>query len=416
MSDVLERSNMLLALKRVKANKGCPGTDNISLEDIDRFLIENWRGIKIALIEGKYRPNPVKVIYIPKPKGGKRMLGIPYIVDRLIQQALLQKLSPYFDNKFSNSSFGFRPNRNAHQAVLQAREFQRRGYHFVVDIDLEKFFDKVNHDVLMGIIAKQVEDKMILKLIRRYLQAGMMEYGVEVTRTAGTPQGSPLSPLLSNILLDIYDKELELRGHKFCRYADDSLIFVKSEYSAKRVFASISKFLEERLRLKINQNKSKVRSSWGCTFLGYSFLGKKNPKIRCGNNAFLKFKWMIKQLTRGHRRMNMDERIEKLNEYIRGWCAYFKLVETGRKFEEVDMWIRTRLRMCLMKQWFYPRTRIRNLINLGMPQEEACGYGRHKRWWHYATLHHTKFCLNNKFWDQKGLKGVIRNLERFGNI
>lgn len=416
MADVLERGNMFQALKRVKSNKGSAGIDGMTTDQMDKFLKDRWLDIKKELLNGQYCPSPVKQIYIPKKNGKMRMLGIPTVLDRLIQQALSQKLSAIFDKDFSVYSFGFRPKKSAHQAINLAKYYQTQGHQTTVEIDLEKFFDVVNHDLLMSMIAKKVQDKMILKLIRKYLRTGMMSNGIEKKREIGTPQGSPLSPLLSNILLDELDKELEKRGHKFCRYADDFIIFVKTESSAARVLSSLKNFIEKKLKLKVNDDKSKVGPSYKALFLGYSFLGKLKPKLRCSEATLKSFKEKIREITKGHRREGIEKKIERLNIYLRGWVGYFQLAETFKKLEDLDGWIRSRLRMCLMKQWFFPRTRIRNLINLGMPIEEAKGYGSHRRWWFYAQLHHTRFYLNNKYWAEKGFRGIIDNLVMLGKI
>jgi group II intron reverse transcriptase/maturase len=416
MPDVLKGENLLLALKRVRSNKGCPGIDGMTVEEMTSHLKGHWPSIKEQILSGSYEPGPVKVIYIPKKNGSKRMLGIPCVIDRFIQQAIAQKLSSLFDSTFSENSFGFRPGRSALQAVSKAKTFQEQGYQTAIDLDLEKFFDLVNHDILMSIIAKRIEDKMILRLIRKYLQAGMMIEGLCKKRDLGTPQGSPLSPLLSNIILNDLDKELERRGHKFCRYADDVLIFLKSERAGDRVYKSIKHFIEKKLKLKVNEEKSKVAPAWKCCFLGYAFLGKKIPKIRCSKDSIEAFKENVRRITRGHSRNGVEKKIAKLNVYIRGWAGYFQLSETKAKMKNLDSWIRSRLRMCLMKQWFFPRTRIRNLMNLGMPREEAIGYYKHKRWWFYAQLHHTKFYLNNKYWEDKGFKGILDNFAKFGYV
>lgn len=280
MLDILERGNMFQALKRVQDNKGCPGIDGMTVTELPEYLRTRWLEIRKTILNGTYIPKPVKAIHIPKPQGGQRMLGIPTVSDRLIQQAILQKLAPLFDEGFSTHSFGFRSGRNAHQALQQALGFQKQGYVFTVDIDLEKFFDTVNHDRLMSRLAESVKDKKLLLLLRRYLQTGMMSDGVCITRDRGTPQGSPLSPLLSNIVLDELDKELEYRGHKFCRYADDCNIYVRSKASGERVYASVKRFIERTLRLTVNTDKSAVDFSWRRSFLGYSFIGVKNPQLR----------------------------------------------------------------------------------------------------------------------------------------
>lgn len=415
--DVLERDNMLRAMKRVRANKGAAGSDNLSIEETIKCLQAQWPLIKENLLAGKYKPSPVKTVYIPKPNGkGHRMLGIPSVTDRLIQQAILQKLTPIFDKKFSVNSFGFRPGRNALQAVKQAHRHLCEGHMKAVDIDLEKFFDNVNHDRLMAKIAKEISDKPLLKLIREYLQNGMMENGLVTERNAGTPQGSPLSPLLSNIVLDELDKELEMRGHKFCRYADDLQIHVRSLSAGRRVLESISSFIETRLKLKVNREKSKVGDATRSSLLGYSFIGWKSPRIRCSNEAIQRFKHRIRLMTKGHRREPLKWKLKSLDTFIRGWMSYFRLTTTKRKMANLDSWVRNRLRMCQMKQWFFPRTRIRNMCRLGLKIEEARGYASHKRWWFYADLHHTRFLMNNKYWERKGYLGLVYYLEKFGNV
>lgn len=417
LSDVLERSNMLLAMKRVRANKGAAGSDNLSIDETTKLLKTEWVSIKDKLLAGKYKPNPVKTVYIPKPGGkGTRMLGIPSVTDRLIQQAMLQKLTPLFDKDFSNNSFGFRPGRNAHQAVKQAHQHLCKGYSIAVDIDLEKFFDNVNHDRLMAKLADKISDKPLLKLLRAYLQNGMMENGAIIERDSGTPQGSPLSPLLSNIVLDELDKELEKRNHKFCRYADDVQIHVKSEEAGLRVLASISKFIETKLKLKVNREKSKVGDATRSSLLGYSFIGWKTPRIRCSKETIKRFKFRIRQLTRGHRREPLEWKLKELDTFIRGWMGYFRLVETQRLLKDLDSWIRSRLRMCQMKQWFSSRGRVRNMMKLGLNFDEAIGYCRHKRWWFYAQLHCTRFCLNNEYWRKRGYLGIMYYFEKFANV
>lgn len=395
-------------MKRVRANKGSPGSDNHTIDQTVDKLKTEWPMIKDQLLAGNYQPKPVKTVYIPKPNGrGQRMLGIPTVTDRLIQQAILQKISPIFDHTFSDNSYGFRPKRNAHQAVRQAHEHAKQGYLTAIDIDLDKFFDRVNHDKLMAKLAKVIKDKPLLRLIRKYLQNGMMEEGVITNRSSGTPQGSPLSPLLSNITLDELDKELEKRGHKFCRYADDLQIHVKSRKAGERVLKSLTQFIEAKLKLKVNTDKSKVSDISRSSILGYSFIGWKEPRIRCSNETIKRFKARIKQLTRGHKRERVENKIKDLDIFIRGWMGYFRLTQTKRKLEDLDSWIRTRLRMCQMKHWFFPRTRIRNMLNLGLKRDQALAYCKHKRWWFYAELHFTKFKLNNEYWSKCGHRGLI---------
>lgn len=415
MLDVLNKANMAQAWKRVRRNKGSAGTDNRSIDETAEYLKTHWPEIREQLLTGRYSPDPVRVVYIPKPNGKQRMLGIPCVVDRLIQQAIMQVLAPHYQQDFSTSSFGFQSGKNAWQAVSQAHKHACEGYNIVVDIDLEKFFDRVNHDILMGLLSKRIQDKALLKLIRSYLSNGMMEEGLVSQRSEGTPQGSPLSPLLSNILLDQLDKELERRGHRFCRYADDMQIHVRSQAAGHRVLRSVTRYLETRLKLSVNRDKSKVGSITRSQFLGYSFVGNRQPRIRCGSETIRRFKSRIRELTRGHHRQSMGLRLRALDRYIRGWVSYFRLSQTKRLFSDLDGWIRSRLRMCLMKLWPKPRTRIRKLIRLGMPPEEARGYGQHKRWWFYAQLHHTRFIFHTQFWRRCGYRGLSVYLSRFAN-
>lgn len=416
MQDVLERSNMAQAWKRVRSNKGAAGTDGRSIEATAEYLKTQWPAIRDALLAGTYKPSPTKVVYIPKPGGGQRMLGIPSVTDRLIQQAIMQQLSPHYQAYFSPSSFGFQAGKSALQAVSQAHRHALEGYNTAVDIDLEKFFDRVNHDILMGLLSKRINDRSLLKLIRTYLSNGMMDGGLITQRSEGTPQGSPLSPLLSNILLDELDKELERRGHRFCRYADDLQVHVRSRRAGDRTLDSLTRIIEHRLKLKVNRKKSSVGSITRSQFLGYSFYGTRQPRIRCGTESIQRFKRRIRGLTRGHHRQSMGIRLRALDRYIRGWVSYFRLTHTERLFKDLDSWIRSRLRMCLMKLWPKPKTRIRKLIRLGMPPEEAAGYGQHKRWWFYAQLHHTRFVFNIQFWRRCGYRGLSFYLSRFANI
>ena len=415
MDDVLDSANMADAWSRVRSNKGAPGPDGFTIEETERRLKEVWPALREEIHAGRYQPGPVRTVYIPKGNGKQRMLGIPNVMDRLIQQAIHQVLSPHYEQDFSPSSFGFRPGRNAQQAITKAHGHVRQGYNIVVDLDLEKFFDQVNHDILMARLARRIKDKVLLGVIRRYLQAGMMMGGLVSQREKGTPQGSPLSPLLSNVLLDELDKELEARGHWFCRYADDLQVYVGSRRAGYRVLESLTSYLETCLKLPVNREKSRVITAMRSRFLGYSFLGKALPRIRCSSETINRFKSRIRQLTRGHDREAIEVKLERIDRYIRGWASYFRLSSTRRLFADLDSWIRSRLRMCLMKQWFKPRTRVRKMIQLGVPIEEARGYSQHKRWWFLAQLHHTRYAMNNRWWHARGFRGVSYYMQRFAN-
>ena len=399
---ILERDNLFKALERVERNKGAAGIDQLTVEQLRPYLKENWIQIKASLLDGTYKPQAVKQVEIPKASGGSRKLGIPSVVDRLIHQAMLQVLSPIFDPHFSKSSFGFRPGRSAHQAIKQAHEFLKQGYSVVVDIDLENFFNEVNHDILMARVARKVRDKRVLKLIRAYLISGIMVNGAIILNEKGTPQGSPLSPLLSNIILDDLDKELEKRGHRFCRYADDQNVYVKSKRAGQRVFEGITKFLWDNLKLKINAQKSAVAPAQRRKFLGYSFIGKKNPRVRLANQTQERFKARVKEITRGHRNQPIEDRIQQLVIFTRGWINYFRLIETKRLLGDLDGWVRSRLRMCMLKQWRKPRTRLRNLIKLGLTKDQYGPFKSGKRYWHLANVSYFKWVLNNKYWEELG--------------
>ena len=327
MEAVVERENMKTAWLRVKGNKGAAGVDGMSVDALLPYLREQWPSIKDDLLAGRYQPSPVRKVEIPKPGGGMRQLGIPTVLDRLIQQALHQVLQPIFDSRFSASSYGFRPGRGAHQAVTQAKAYVAEGKRWVVDLDVEKFFDRVNHDILMARLARKIKDKRILRLIRRYLQAGMMASGLVSPRTEGTPQGGPLSPLLSNILLDDLDKELERRGHSFCRYADDCNMYVRSRRAGERLMSSLSHFLAEKLRLKVNEAKSAVDRPWRRKFLGYSMTWHQRPRLKVAPASLDRFKNKVRERLRGGRGRNLKQQIEELIPLLRGWASYFRLAE-----------------------------------------------------------------------------------------
>jgi RNA-directed DNA polymerase len=412
MSQILSRENMLQALKRVERNKGSHGVDMMPVQNLRQHIVENWLTIKKQILMGTYKPQPVRRVEIPKPDGGVRLLGIPTVTDRLIQQAIAQVLSRIYDPTFSNHSYGFRPNRSAHDAIREAKGFIREGYRWVVDMDLEKFFDKVNHDRLMGTLAKRIHDKPLLKLIRRYLQSGVMINGVVMDTNQGTPQGGPLSPLLSNIVLDEFDKELEKRGHKFVRYADDCNIYVRTQRAGRRVMKSIRTFIEKKLRLKVNEKKSTVDRPWNCKFLGFSFTSNKEPKIRIAKQSIKRMKEKIREITSRSKPFPMELRIQKLNRYLIGWCGYFALADTKSIFEQLDGWIKRRLRMCLWKNWKKPSTKERNLVQLGVPKWRAHEWGNtRKSYWRISKSPILHRALGNSYWSHLGLKSLKARYE-----
>jgi RNA-directed DNA polymerase len=360
---ILSTENMVQAWKRVRANKGAPGVDGITTDVFPAYTRPLWANIRASLATGTYQPKPVLRVEIPKPTGGTRQLGIPTVCDRLIQQSIAQMLTPIFDPEFSASSFGFRPGRSAHEAVRQVREYLRQGYRIAVDIDLAKFFDTVNHDLLMTVVGRKVCDKRVLALIGRYLRAGVEVAGkLEETRM-GVPQGGPLSPLLANILLDHLDKELEKRGHKFVRYADDFVILVKSERAGVRVMGSVRNYLTSKLKLTVNEDKSQVAGSGDISFLGFVFKG---TKILWSDKAYKEFRRQVRKYTGRSWFVSMEYRLNKLSTYIRGWMGYFGISEAYHDIPEIDGWIRRRVRMCYWKQWRWCRTKIRNLLKLGV--------------------------------------------------
>ena len=401
---VLSRENMRRAWKRVKANKGAPGIDNKSVEDLPEIARKNWDSIRESLLAGTYQPLPVLRVEIPKATGGTRPLGIPTVLDRLIQQAMYQVLMPIFDPEFSDHSYGFRPGRSAHNAVRKVREYIREGYRTAVDLDLSQFFDTVNHDVLMHRVARKVRDKRVLRLIGKYLRAGVMVNGRMQKTPQGVPQGGPLSPLLANILLDDLDKELERRGHRFVRYADDFVILVKSQRAAERVKAGIQRFLERKLKLTINEDKSQVAPTDHIDFLGFTFKG---TKIRWSEKAFREFKRRVKKLTGRSWFVTMSYRMEKLAQYLRGWMNYFGISEYYRPIPEIDHWLRRRVRMCYWKQWRRFRTRVRNLLKLGTHPGVAVPmcFSRKGPWKCARTLA-TQTGMTNQWLKDQGLLSV----------
>ena len=409
---LVERGTMREAYARVVGNKGAAGVDKMTVEELKPWLQAHWVEVKGRLLRGTYRPEVVRGVEIPKPNGGKRQLGIPTVVDRLIQQALHQILSPIFEPEFSANSYGFRPGRGAHDAIRKAKEYQLAGKRWVVDIDLAKFFDEVNHDLLMARIAKKVRDKKVLRLIRRYLQAGIMKDGVVWDRDKGTPQGGPLSPLLSNIMLDALDKELEKRGLSFCRYADDCNIYVGSERAGMRVMESITRFIEGTLKLKVNREKSAVARPWERKYLGYSFTNERKVRIQVSASSIERFKEKVKALYRGAHGRNLGRFIrETINPFVRGWIQYYSLAETKQFAEELDGWLRRKLRCNLWRQWKRPWTRLKRLMERGLPEETAVRSAFNQRgpWWN-SGAQHMNYAFPKKYFDSMGLVSMIDRL------
>ncbi len=406
VEQVVARANMLAALRRVERNGGAPGSDGMTVEELRGHLKTDWVRIKTALLEDHYKPQAVRRVEIPKPDGGVRLLGIPSVVDRLVQQALLQVLTPIFDPTFSEQSFGFRPGRSAHDAVHCARAFIEAGNDWVVDIDLEKFFDRVNHDKLMVRIWKRVRDKRVLHLIRRYLQAGVLLNGVVVATEEGTPQGGPLSPLLGNIMLDDLDRYLTERGHKFCRYADDCNIYVRSQRAGERVMVNTCRFLEERLSLRVNASKSAVDRPRNRKFLGYSFFRRLGVRLRVAPKSFERFKSRVREITSRSNGWSMERRIATLNRFIRGWMQYFRLAQNAKAFEALDKWILRRLRLCQWKQWKRVRTRLRELRALNLPEWHVreLAFSR-KAYWRIAGMP-LNSPMPRAYWRARGIIGL----------
>jgi RNA-directed DNA polymerase len=403
---MLEGENLRLAYKRVVQNGGAPGEDRVTVAELQAYLKTHWDGVKAELLTGTYRPAPVKRVEIPKPGGGVRLLGIPTVMDRFLQQALLQVMNPTFDAHFSWYSYGFRQGKRAHDAVKQAQRYIQDGLRWVVDMDLAKFFDRVNHDMLMARVARKVTDKRVLTLIRAYLNAGVMANGALEKMEEGTPQGGPLSPLLANILLDDLDKELSQRGLRFVRYADDCNIFVASRRAGQRVMESVTRFVEGKLKLKVNREKSAVDRPWNRKFLGFSFLRDKKATIRLAPKTVSRFKERIRELTNRTRSTSMENRITQLNRYLMGWIGYFRLASAKTHCEKFDQWIRRRLRMCLWKQWKRVRTRIRELRALDVP-EWACFVMANSRRGAWEMSRNTNNALPTSYWEAKGLKSVL---------
>jgi RNA-directed DNA polymerase len=390
MEEVLTKENMTKAMKRVEQNQGAAGIDDMTVSELRAHLKQEWPRIRGELLEGRYKPKPVRRVMIPKVGGGERALGIPTVVDRLIQQAVHQVISPIFEKDFSESSYGYRPKRSAQQAVEVARRYVSEGRRWVVDIDLEKFFDRVNHDILMARVARKIKDKRILLLIRRYLQAGIMEDGLTKASTEGTPQGGPLSPLLSNILLNDLDKELESRQHKFCRYADDCNIYVHTQRAGERVKESVTLFLSNRLKLKVNEAKSAVGWPWKRKFLGYTITNEKEPRLRASVQSIKRLKDKLRTIFRRGRGRNIGRLItEELNPVIRGWGNYFSLTRVKNIPEELDFWIRRKLRCIIWRQMKRAKTRGKRMIQQGLDKQRAWESATNGRgaWWNAGASH-----------------------------
>ena len=404
MARVLEPANFQRAWKRVKANRGAPGIDGMRIEDFPEFARSHWAEIRQQLTDGSYQPQAVRRVTIPKPGGGERLLGIPTVVDRVIQQAIAQVLTPIFDPGFSDSSFGFRPGRSAHGALRQVQGHIKAGYRIAVDLDVAKFFDNVQHDVLLVRVARKIGDKRLLKLIGRYLRAGVLVGEFIQSTELGTPQGGPLSPLLGNILLDDLDKELEQRGHRFVRYADDLLILVKSQRAGERIKDSVTRFLTRKLKLVVNEQKSRVVKTNNAEFLGFTFRG---TKLRWSDRAFDDFKHNLRKLTGRSWGVSMAYRFYRLAQYIRGWMGYFGISDYYRPIPEIDQWLRRRVRMCYWKQWRYVRTKVKNLLSLGTGKRQAILTAiSSKSYWHLSRTLATQTGMTNQWLKTQGLISI----------
>lgn len=414
MDAVVERHNLWRAYERVMRNKGAAGVDDLSVADFKAWLQQHWPSVRAALLAGDYMPMAIRKVEIPKSNGGVRTLGIPTVLDRLIQQALLQVLQPEFEPEFSEHSYGFRPGRNAWQAVQRAQGYIREGRRWVVDLDLEKFFDRVNHDILMSRLARKVKDERVLKLVRRYLEAGMMSDGVVRARTEGTPQGGPLSPLLSNILLTDLDRELERRGHRFCRYADDCNIYVGSEMAGQRAMVAITGYLEQKLKLRVNHDKSAVARPWARKFLGYSFTWHKQARLKIADSSLQRLKDKVRDIVVGNTSRNLVATINELNPVLRGWTSYFRLTEVKGALQDLDGWIRRKLRCLLWRQWKYPATRNKRLQARGLDGMRAWKSASNGRgpWWN-AGASHMNAAYPKKSFDALGLVSLLDTRQRF---
>lgn len=402
------RENLKAALKRVEQNGGAPGMDGMTVQELRPYLKDHWPEIRSQLDSESYPPRPVRRVEIPKPDGGVRLLGIPTVLDRFLQQALQQVLTSVFEPRFSPHSYGFRPGRSAHDAVKQAQAYVQEGYGWVVDLDLDQFFDRVNHDMLMARVARVVKDKRVLRLIRRYLESGVMVNGVVLDTEAGTPQGGPLSPLLANILLNDLDRELEQRGHKFVRYADDCNIYVKTPRAGERVLASVRRFLEQKLKLKVNEKKSKVDRPAKRKLLGFRlFRWKAQVRIGIAPKSIARCRERLREMTRRTRPGHLRDIVEQVNQQGRGWVGYFRLADTPTPFRELDEWLRRRLRQLVWKRWKRGRTRWRELVALGVPPTMAGLGAVDKGPWRMAATPVVNMALSNAYWKEQGLQSLL---------
>lgn len=406
---ILDSRNVRRAYEQVMANKGSGGVDGIEIEGFKSHVQNAWPEVKAAIQAGSYQPSAVRKVEIPKPGGGKRILGIPTLLDRMIQQAIAEQLMIVYEDTFSKSSYGFRPKRKAHQALLQARQYVNAGYSHVVDIDMAKFFDRVNHDYLMNLLSERIKDKRVLKLIHHYLKAGAMIGGIATVNREGTPQGGPLSPILSNILLDKLDKELEMRGHRFIRYADDICVFVKSKRAAGRVLKSVSGYIEKELKLEVNRTKSVATRPWKSKLLGYSFYHKKGEKgLKIARSSIVRYKSKVRSITSRSKPYAMYKRYEMLRQLNRGWSQYFKLTEARSTFTTLDEWVRRRIRLCYWKQWKLPSTRVEMLVKLGTPAWQAYQWGNtRKGYWRISNSPILQRALNNSLLKREGYLSLV---------
>jgi RNA-directed DNA polymerase len=413
LEEMLTPSNLDKAFKKVRKNGGACGIDGMEVEETPAYWKQKGETILDAIRLGTYKPDPVKRVEIPKPNGGTRLLGIPTVIDRIIQQAILQVLSPTFESEFSENSYGFRPGKSAHQAIGRAKEIINEGYTWVVDLDLEKFFDRVNHDILMSRVARRIEDKKVLKLIRGYLNSGVMVNGVVMGTEEGTPQGGPLSPLLANILLTDLDRELEKRGHRFCRYADDCNIYVKSERAGKRVMETVTQFIEKRLKLKVNQSKSAVDRPWNRKFLGFTFYRKDSEiRIKVHDKSKASLYEKVRKITRRNRGISFDRLMQELTSLLRGWCNYFRIADIKSFCRETDKWIRRRLRQFIWKQWKRVKTRFENLMKLGADRNSAWKWANSRKgYWRISNSQILGVTITNEKLVKRGFVGLVQCLE-----